>query len=103
MRRDAAQSRVKSVPAIGLGMYRSSKSVRLMLLAILLLTLLLTRSTGAERVAPRKLYTSDEESGNVAVIDGVTGQVLQHIDVGKRPRGLKISRNQKFLYVALSG
>ena len=50
-----------------------------------------------------KIYTSNEESGDITVIDGSTGQVIRRIPVGKRPRGIKISADAKLLYVALSG
>jgi YVTN family beta-propeller protein len=53
--------------------------------------------------ASTKIYTSNEESGDIAVIDADTGQVLRRIPVGKRPRGLKLSADNKLLYVALSG
>jgi YVTN family beta-propeller protein len=49
------------------------------------------------------LYVSNEDGGDVAVVDPNTGQVLARIAVGKRPRGIKLSRDGKLLYVALSG
>jgi YVTN family beta-propeller protein len=49
------------------------------------------------------IYVSDESGGDIAVIDPVGAQVLATIPVGKRPRGIKLSRDGKFLYVALSG
>jgi YVTN family beta-propeller protein len=54
--------------------------------------------------APReRVYVSNETAGTVAVIDPATGAVEAAIPVGKRPRGLKVSRDGKTLYVALSG
>lgn len=50
-----------------------------------------------------RLYVSDETGGVIVVIDPVTAQVVEKISVGKRPRGLKVSRDGKTLYVALSG
>jgi len=58
------------------------------------------------RAAPRaeaKLYISDEENGVVVVVDLGAARVVASIPVGKRPRGLKLSRDNKLLYVALSG
>jgi YVTN family beta-propeller protein len=53
---------------------------------------------------PRPLvYTSDEDSGYVTAVDPVTAAVVARIRVGKRPRGMKLSRDGKLLYVALSG
>jgi YVTN family beta-propeller protein len=49
------------------------------------------------------VYVSDEEGGNVVVVDAGSARVLSRIAVGKRPRGLKLSRDGKLLYVALSG
>ena len=46
---------------------------------------------------------SDETGGNVVVIDPVSGQVVQTIAVGKRPRGIRLSRDGKQLLTALSG
>ena len=53
--------------------------------------------------APQRVYVSNETAGTVAVIDPATGNVLAAIPVGKRPRGLRVSRDGKQLYVALSG
>jgi YVTN family beta-propeller protein len=53
--------------------------------------------------AKPRVYVSNETAGTVAVIDGVTAEVLATIPVGKRPRGLRLSRDGMLLYVALSG
>ncbi len=50
-----------------------------------------------------KLYVSDETGGAVVVIDATSGQVIDRIAVGKRPRGIRISRDGTTLLVALSG
>ena len=49
------------------------------------------------------IYVSDEDRGEVVEIAGSPVHVVRRIGVGKRPRGLKISRDGKRLYVALSG
>ncbi len=49
------------------------------------------------------LYVSNETDDTVALLDAVTGAVEGPIAVGKRPRGLKLSRDGKRLFVALSG
>jgi YVTN family beta-propeller protein len=49
------------------------------------------------------LYTSDEAGGGVVAVDPTAGNVVASIPVGKRPRGLKVSRDGKLLFVALSG
>jgi YVTN family beta-propeller protein len=50
-----------------------------------------------------RIYVSNEDDGDVAVIDAGTEEVTAHIKVGKRPRGIKLSPDGKLLYVALSG
>jgi YVTN family beta-propeller protein len=49
------------------------------------------------------IYVSDESRGDIVVIDPASAQIVATIPVGKRPRGIKVSRDGKFLYVALSG
>ena len=50
-----------------------------------------------------RVYVSNEDSGDVTVIDATSDEVVAHIPVGKRPRGLRLSPDGRFLYVALSG
>jgi YVTN family beta-propeller protein len=50
-----------------------------------------------------RAYVSNEEAGDIAVIDLAAEKLLMRIPVGKRPRGIKLSRDGKSLYVALSG
>ena len=52
---------------------------------------------------PVRVYVSNERSNEVSVIDAATNRVVQTIPVGKRPRGLQLSRDGRTLYVALSG
>ena len=53
--------------------------------------------------AATEVYASGEESGEIIVVDVDKGAVAARIPVGKRPRGIKLSRDGKLLYVALSG
>jgi YVTN family beta-propeller protein len=46
---------------------------------------------------------SNEADGTVSVIDTSVQRVISTIPVGKRPRGLRVSRDGHRLYVALSG
>src|SRR4051812_7488229 len=46
---------------------------------------------------------SNEKSGTVTIIDGVSDQVITTLAVGKRPRGIHASPDGRLLYVALSG
>src|SRR5262245_18273256 len=50
-----------------------------------------------------KIYVTNENSGDVSVIDSNTNEVVSTIMVGKRPRGIHVSPDKKTLYVALSG
>jgi YVTN family beta-propeller protein len=73
-----------------------------------LLSVLLIASLGGAALqstarAADHLYVSTEEGGEIAVVDPDAGQVVARIPVGKRPRGVKLSRDGKRLYVALSG
>src|SRR5262249_42374571 len=56
------------------------------------------------REPPRELvYVSTEAGNEVVVIDPERASVIARIPVGKRPRGLKLSRDGKKLFVAESG
>src|SRR4029453_11360246 len=50
-----------------------------------------------------RLYVSGETEGTVLVIDPDGGRLLEKIPVGKRPRGMHLSKDGTMLYVALSG
>src|SRR5262245_52852231 len=50
-----------------------------------------------------RVYISDETGGSVVVVDPDSGQVVERISVGKRPRGIRLSPAGDKLYVALSG
>src|SRR5450755_3660685 len=52
---------------------------------------------------PKLVYLSAEASGEIVVVDPEAAMVMVRIPVGKRPRGLKVSRDGRLLYVALSG
>jgi YVTN family beta-propeller protein len=52
---------------------------------------------------PLHVYVSNETVGTVAVIDPATGHLLADLPIGKRPRGIRVSRDGRTLYVALSG
>jgi len=58
--------------------------------------------TAAESSAPR-IYVTNEVSGDLSVIDSGTRKVIATVPLGKRPRGIHASPDQKTLYVALSG
>lgn len=49
------------------------------------------------------VLVSNEDSGDVTVIDAERDEVVRTIPVGKRPRGMRVSPDGRLLYVALSG
>lgn len=55
------------------------------------------------RAARNLVVTSNENAGTVSIIDSRTNTVRSTIEVGKRPRGLRISADGTTAYVALSG
>jgi YVTN family beta-propeller protein len=68
--------------------------------AALLLTLTLL---SAQAPAADRAYVSNEDGESVSVLDTRNGSVVATVPVGKRPRGLKLSRDGSVLYVAVSG
>jgi YVTN family beta-propeller protein len=50
-----------------------------------------------------RAYVSNEGDGTVSVLDTTRGEVIGTVRVGKRPRGLALSRDGFRLYVAVSG
>ena len=50
-----------------------------------------------------RAYVSNEDGQSVSVLDTAKSEVIATVNVGKRPRGLKLSRDGKRLYVAVSG
>ncbi len=65
---------------------------------LLALTLLSAQAPAADRA-----YVSNEDGETVTVLDARDGSVVATVPVGKRPRGLKLSRDGSVLYVAVSG
>ena len=68
--------------------------------AALLLTLTFL---SAQAYAAHRAYVSNEDGESVTVLDTRDGSVVATVPVGKRPRGLKLSRDGSVLYVAVSG
>jgi YVTN family beta-propeller protein len=50
-----------------------------------------------------RAYVSNEDGHSVTVLDTQLGEVIATIEVGKRPRGLKLDRGGSRLFVAVSG
>jgi YVTN family beta-propeller protein len=74
------------------------------LVPILLICAAVAQPTAlADEGTTYRVCISNERSGDVSMIDGTSRRVLAKIPVGKRPRGVHVSRDGKYLYVALSG
>src|SRR5687767_4157483 len=50
-----------------------------------------------------RLFVTNENGGDISVIDVATQKVVATIPVGKRPRGIRLSPDGTTLFVALSG
>lgn len=50
-----------------------------------------------------RIYVSNETTGDLSIIDSATFNVVAHVPLGKRPRGIHASPDGKTIYVALSG
>ena len=60
-------------------------------------------ATPAPPVPPVRVFVTNEQSGDLTVIDAATNAVVTTAPLGKRPRGIQAGPGGKFLYVALSG
>lgn len=49
------------------------------------------------------VYVTNEGTGDLSVIDPASRAVIDRIPLGKRPRGIVASPDQRLLYIALSG
>ena len=57
----------------------------------------------AARAKPPLLFVSAEAGGEIVVVDPVKAQPVEHIKVGARPRGIKLSKDGRSLFVAVAG
>lgn len=62
-----------------------------------------TADSTAAAPAGSYAYVSNEDSRNISVIDLATDSVVATIEVGTRPRGIRLSHDGKTVFVALSG
>lgn len=49
------------------------------------------------------LYVSNEDTGDISIISTADSQVVTTLNVGRRPRGIKVSNSGDKVFVALSG
>jgi YVTN family beta-propeller protein len=58
---------------------------------------------GCHRAHGPRVFVTNEDDGTVVVIDARSFDVIDKVNVGQRPRGVRVSGDGKWLYVALSG
>src|SRR5580704_4167847 len=77
---------------------------RLLVLTICLLLAITASSLDKNAPSPAfRIYVTNENSGDLSVIDASTLEVVATVPLGKRPRGIHASPDGKTIYVALSG
>src|SRR5918996_87489 len=62
-----------------------------------------TPATAPVPPAAGRLFVTNEQSGDISVIDVAAAKVIATIPVGKRPRGIRLSPDGSLLFIALSG
>src|SRR5918994_2055149 len=62
-----------------------------------------TAPAAAPSFAAGRLFVTNEQGGDISVVDVAAQRVVATIPVGKRPRGIRLSPDGSLLYVALSG
>ncbi len=83
-----------------------TRSTRLFFLTISLALLLAVSAGSLEQNSAKphfRIYVTNENSGDLSVIDGTTLEVVATVPLGKRPRGIHASPDGNTIYVALSG
>ncbi len=81
-------------------------STRRLFCTICLVLLLVSSSSSLDKNLSKpgfRIYVTNENSGDLSVIDGSTLEVVATVPLGKRPRGIHASPDGKTIYVALSG
>src|ERR671925_76858 len=90
--------------------------MRTRLLALVVLSMVADCSRGRESTPPEqvtpstpqsfaagRLFVTNEQGGDISVVDVAGQRVVATIPVGKRPRGIRLSPDGTTLFVALSG
>ncbi len=69
----------------------------------LLASSLIVAACGASAPLPDRLFVSQANSANVAVLDAATGAEQARVEVGLLPHALVVSPDQRTLWVAVVG
>ena len=94
---------------IGPGLYHEDAKTQRKLgwslgaVGLLLLTACAGSRTGRQEASAYRIYVTNENSGDLSVIDSSTHEVIDTEPLGKRPRGIRASADRRTIYVALSG
>jgi YVTN family beta-propeller protein len=59
--------------------------------------------TAPDEFSGFRIYTTNEVSGDMTIIDPANYSVIATVPLGKRPRGIHASPDRKTIYIALSG
>ena len=59
------------------------------------------RSLPAVEAGAYKAYVSNEKGNTISVIDTTAWKVIETIKVGQRPRGIALTKDQKYVLVAV--
>src|SRR4051812_47663723 len=59
--------------------------------------------SGGTRRPRARVFVTNEVAGTLTVLDADRGRPIATVRLGKRPRGIKLSPDEKHVYVALSG
>src|SRR5262249_34481073 len=87
---------------------RTRETVRVTFVSFFRFPAWLVLSLGAVAIpafaAPsHEIYVTNEVSGDLTIVNGDTLKVEATVPLGKRPRGVEVTRGGKSLFVALSG
>lgn len=75
----------------------------LLLAAILLVSGCAPDPAPVAQAGAYRVYATNEESGDMSIMDPVMRTVVRRVALGKRPRGIIASPDGRLLYIALSG
>lgn len=76
---------------------------RMLLIACGVCGCVLNVAAASSNAATARAYVSNEDGESVSVLDTESNTKIATIDVGKRPRGMKLSHDGSSLFVAVSG
>ncbi len=84
-------------------MATGTTSASIVLAALAAASLLALSSCRPASPASYRIYVTNEQSGDLTVIDGASSRVIATVPVGKRPRGIRAGVDRRRLFIALSG